>query len=42
MPANPGFYNNPTKIEEIIDFMVSRILDHLKIGHTLTPRWGEG
>jgi len=42
MPANPGFYNNPTKIEEIIDFMVSRILDHLKIEHALTPRWGEG
>lgn len=41
MPANPGFYNNPTKLEDIIDFMVSRILDHLKISHNLQPIWGE-
>lgn len=41
MPANPGFYNNPTKLEDIIDFMVSRIMDHLKIKNNLTPRWGE-
>jgi len=41
MPANPGFYNNPQKLEDIIDFMVSRILDHLKINHQLQPRWGE-
>ena len=41
MPANPGFYNNPTKIEDVIDFMVARILDHLKISHNLQPVWGE-
>ena len=41
MPANPGFYNNPTKVEDIIDFMVSRILDHLNINNSLQPRWGE-
>ena len=41
MPANPGFYNKPTKIEDIIDFMVARILDHLKVSHNLQPRWGE-
>lgn len=41
MPANPGFYHNPSKLEDIYDFMVSRILDHLKINHNLQPRWGE-
>lgn len=41
MPANPGFYHNPEKLEDIIDFMVSRILDHLKVSHNLLPVWGE-
>jgi len=41
MPANPGFYNKPENIGDIIDFMVSRMLDHLKIDHNLMPRWGE-
>lgn len=41
MPANPGFYHNPEKLADIIDFMVARILDHLKVSHNLLPRWGE-
>lgn len=41
MPANPGFYFNPQSVEEIIDFMVARILDHLGIEHTLSRRWGD-
>ncbi len=41
MPANPGFYHNPKNLDEIIDFMVSRILDHLKVENKLQPRWGE-
>ena len=41
MPANPGFYHNPASIEDLVDFMVGRILDHLGIEHTLTPRWGK-
>lgn len=41
MPANPGFYFKPKSIEEIIDFMVARILDHLNIPHQLSQRWGE-
>jgi len=41
MPANPGFYFKPTKIDELIDFIVARVLDHLKIPHTLTARWGD-
>ncbi|MDX1346006.1 MAG: flavin prenyltransferase UbiX [Sedimenticolaceae bacterium] len=41
MPANPGFYFNPQSVEEIIDFMVARILDHLGIEHALSRRWGD-
>lgn len=41
LPANPGFYNNPTRIEELVDFVVARILDHLDIEHSLLARWGE-
>ena len=41
MPANPGFYFKPQTVEEIIDFMVARILDHLNIEHELSARWGD-
>lgn len=41
MPAAPGFYNRPTRIAELVDFMVARVLDHLDVPQTLVPRWGE-
>ena len=41
MPAAPGFYHRPTRISDLVDFMVARILDHLDIPQTLAPRWGE-
>lgn len=41
MPANPGFYHRPESLEDIVDFMVARILDHIGIDHTLVPSWGE-
>lgn len=41
LPANPGFYHHPENLQDIIDFVVARILDHLNIAHTLLPRWGE-
>lgn len=41
MPANPGFYFKPQRVEDLVDFMVARVLDHLRIPHALTPRWGE-
>lgn len=41
LPANPGFYNKPQKIDDLVNFMVARILDHLGIEQTLQPRWGE-
>ncbi len=42
MPPNPGFYNKPQTLQELIDFVVARVLDHLRIEHSLMPRWGEG
>jgi 4-hydroxy-3-polyprenylbenzoate decarboxylase len=41
MPASPGFYQNPRSLEDIIDFVVARILDQLDIPHQLLPRWGQ-
>ena len=41
MPASPGFYHRPTRIEELVDFVVARVLDHLDIEHSLGRRWGE-
>jgi 4-hydroxy-3-polyprenylbenzoate decarboxylase len=40
LPANPGFYSRPEKISELIDFVVARVLDHLRVKHELGPRWG--
>ncbi|WP_323903288.1 flavin prenyltransferase UbiX [Aeromonas caviae] len=40
MPAAPGFYHEPKSIEDLVDFMVARILDHLGVEHDLTSRWG--
>ena len=42
MPAAPGFYHNPKSVQDLVNFMVSRILDHLGIEHDLTSRWGYG
>ena len=41
LQANPGFYNQPESIQDLIDFIVSRILDHIGIENDLQPRWGE-
>jgi 4-hydroxy-3-polyprenylbenzoate decarboxylase len=40
LPANPGFYHRPTQVEELVDFIVSRILDQLGVANQLVPRWG--
>ena len=42
MPAAPGFYHQPQSIDDLVDFMVARILDHLNIEHQLAKRWGYG
>jgi len=41
MPAAPGFYHRPARIEELVDFIVQRILDQLGVEAELVPRWGE-
>jgi len=40
MPANPGFYYRPQTLDDLVNFMVARLLDHLGIEHKLVPRWG--
>jgi len=42
LPANPGYYNNPESIEDLVDFVVSRILDQLDVEHNLSQRWSGG
>ena len=39
MPASPGFYNLPKTMDDLIDFVVARILDHLGRDNDLTKRW---
>ncbi len=41
MPPNPGFYQKPQTLDDIVDFVVARVLDQLDIEHSLLPRWGE-
>ena len=41
MPASPGFYHKPERIEDLVDFVVARILTHLNIDQSLIPFWGE-
>lgn len=40
LPANPGFYNRPTKVDDLVDFIVARVLDQLGVAHRLSRRWG--
>ncbi len=41
LPANPGFYHRPQNVEQVIDFIVARVLDQLVIEHQLMARWGD-
>jgi 4-hydroxy-3-polyprenylbenzoate decarboxylase len=40
MPAAPGFYNRPASVQDLVDFIVARVLDHLGVEHALARRWG--
>ena len=40
LPAAPGFYHQPKKVSELVDFVVQRVLDHLGLNVKLTPPWG--
>ncbi|KZX67119.1 aromatic acid decarboxylase [Alcanivorax sp. HI0033] len=41
MPAAPGFYHQPETVQDLVDFIVARLLDHLGVEQTLVKRWGE-
>ena len=40
LPASPGFYHRPRSIDDLVNFVVGRVLDHLGVEHSLVPRWG--
>ncbi|MBV9773072.1 MAG: UbiX family flavin prenyltransferase [Gemmatimonadetes bacterium] len=42
LPAAPGFYSRPETIDELVDFVVARILDHLGVEHRIGRRWRSG
>ena len=39
LPANPAFYHHPRSVQEVVDTVVGRVLDHLSLPHNLVPRW---
>jgi hypothetical protein len=41
LPPSPGFYTHPASVDDMVDFVVARILDQLRIPTYLMPRWGE-
>ncbi|MEO6446491.1 MAG: flavin prenyltransferase UbiX [Gemmatimonadaceae bacterium] len=41
MPASPGFYHKPAAIDDLVNFVVARVLDHLDVDNALAPRWAE-
>lgn len=40
MPAAPGFYHRPSSVDDLVDFIVARMLDHLGVAQALVPPWG--
>lgn len=42
LPASPGFYHQPRTIDDLVEFIVGRILSHLGVEHALGPRWQSG
>ena len=41
LPASPGFYSGETTVDQMVDFIVSRILDQLGVENSLMNRYGE-
>jgi 4-hydroxy-3-polyprenylbenzoate decarboxylase len=40
LPPSPGFYTHPQTIDDMVDFVVARVLDQLRVPHRLMARWG--
>lgn len=41
LPAAPGFYHQPERVDQLVDFVVQRILDQLHVDVDIAPRWGD-
>ncbi|GIW52539.1 MAG: flavin prenyltransferase UbiX [Gemmatimonadales bacterium] len=39
LPAAPGFYHRPTSVDQLVDFVVQRVIDHMGVSVELVPRW---
>jgi 4-hydroxy-3-polyprenylbenzoate decarboxylase len=39
IPAAPGFYHKPTTVQELVDFVVQRVLDQMGVEVSIAPRW---
>jgi 4-hydroxy-3-polyprenylbenzoate decarboxylase len=42
LPASPGFYHRPTEIDDLVSFVVARVLDQIGVEHDLARRWRSG
>jgi 4-hydroxy-3-polyprenylbenzoate decarboxylase len=42
LPASPGFYHRPAAIDDLVSFVVARVLDQLGVEHQLARRWSSG
>ena len=42
LPATPGFYHRPSSIDDLVTFVVARVLDQLGVEHELARRWSSG
>lgn len=42
LPASPGFYLKPARVDDLVDYVVARVLDHLGVEHGLSGRWSGG
>ena len=41
LPANPSFYTRPQTVQDVVDTVVARVLDHMGVAHQLVARWRE-
>jgi 4-hydroxy-3-polyprenylbenzoate decarboxylase len=41
LPAMPAFYTRPRTLADLVDFVVGRVCDQLRVEHKLAKRWGD-